>query len=376
MAKLKFIVASTGRFHVLDLARELAEMGHEVIFYSIVPSWRSIKYGLPKECIRSFFWWAIPIIFLERLTRGRLKQYLQYILARYVDYLTSKGLTRCDYFIGMSGLFPLAQAKAKFFFNATTVCERGSTHVLNQLSVLKKIKSKSTSLTKIVDAELRDYDVYDRIMVPSQQVAKTFFNYGVVQNKLLVNPYGVNFLDFNHSKINRKSVSANGDAIFVGLWGLRKGCDILHRLTIETDMTLTHVGSVDDYMLPKNGSKFNSLGVVDQKKLVACYARSSFLILLSREEGLALVQAQALACGLPVLCSQYTGGRDLKRLIAVPEAIVEVDINCFDSVLRGFEQIKCRYAELSGSDLIGPTGRQNLSWRGYAQRYLSAIGKI
>ena len=35
------------------------------------------------------------------------------------------------------------------------------------------------------------------------------------------------------------------------------------------------------------------------------------MVLPSIEEGLALVQGQALACGCPVLCSTNTGGEDL-----------------------------------------------------------------
>jgi glycosyltransferase involved in cell wall biosynthesis len=35
------------------------------------------------------------------------------------------------------------------------------------------------------------------------------------------------------------------------------------------------------------------------------------MILLSIEEGLALVQAQALACGCPVIGTQHTGAEDL-----------------------------------------------------------------
>jgi glycosyltransferase involved in cell wall biosynthesis len=40
-------------------------------------------------------------------------------------------------------------------------------------------------------------------------------------------------------------------------------------------------------------------------------SRSHVLALPSIEEGLALVQAQAMACGCPVVCSTNTGGEDL-----------------------------------------------------------------
>ena len=43
---MKIVVASLGRAHLLDCARELQKQGHDVIFYSITPSWRFNKYGL------------------------------------------------------------------------------------------------------------------------------------------------------------------------------------------------------------------------------------------------------------------------------------------------------------------------------------------
>lgn len=46
---MKINILSSGRFHVCDLARELARNGHDVKFYSFVPTKRAMKFGLPKE---------------------------------------------------------------------------------------------------------------------------------------------------------------------------------------------------------------------------------------------------------------------------------------------------------------------------------------
>ena len=53
------------------------------------------------------------------------------------------------------------------------------------------------------------------------------------------------------------------------------------------------------------------LGSIPQPELAALMSRSHVLALPSIEEGLALVQAQAMACGCPVVCSTNTGGEDL-----------------------------------------------------------------
>jgi glycosyltransferase involved in cell wall biosynthesis len=53
------------------------------------------------------------------------------------------------------------------------------------------------------------------------------------------------------------------------------------------------------------------LGAVPQPRLAELMSTSHVMVLPSIEEGLALVQGQALACGCPVVCSTNTGGEDL-----------------------------------------------------------------
>ena len=76
---------------------------------------------------------------------------------------------------------------------------------------------------------------------------------------------------------------------------------------------------------------------------------------------------------MPLLCSQHTGGNDLKELIDIPDAIVEVDINDPDSIRNGFKKVTKLSDDLTGADLLGDKGRRNLSWRAYAERYSQNI---
>lgn len=63
---MKINILSPGRFHVCDLARELARNGHDVKFYSFVPTKRAVKFGLPKECSASLFWPMSPFLALSK----------------------------------------------------------------------------------------------------------------------------------------------------------------------------------------------------------------------------------------------------------------------------------------------------------------------
>jgi glycosyltransferase involved in cell wall biosynthesis len=53
------------------------------------------------------------------------------------------------------------------------------------------------------------------------------------------------------------------------------------------------------------------LGVVPNTKLNQLYSSSHAFVLPSVEEGLAMVMAEALACGCPVIASESTGAADL-----------------------------------------------------------------
>ena len=69
----------------------------------------------------------------------------------------------------------------------------------------------------------------------------------------------------------------------------------------------------------------------------------------------------------------HTGGNDLKELIDIPDAIVEVDINDPGSIRNGFKKVTKLSDDLTGADLLGDKGRRNLSWRAYAERYSQTL---
>jgi glycosyltransferase involved in cell wall biosynthesis len=52
-------------------------------------------------------------------------------------------------------------------------------------------------------------------------------------------------------------------------------------------------------------------GAIPRTELYEYYSQGSVFVIPSLEEGLALVQAQAMACGLPVIATPNTGAQDL-----------------------------------------------------------------
>ena len=375
MAKaLRIAVATIGRFHVLDLARELSSLGHEVTFYAALNARRVEKFGLPKGTLISFFFYILPFLVAERLSKGKIRSKVQYYNNIVLDFLIARRLEDCDIFIGMSGLCVQSAHAARKKFGAKIIIERGSQHILAQAQILSNINAKEQPIAGAINREIMSYNQADFISIPSAHVAKSFQTYGFKSLQLFKNPYGVNIRSFK-PKSQQTPRPEKLTAIFVGRWGLRKGADLIEKVVQETNITLHQVGPIDDFTFP-NKIGFHRFGSVDQTMLTQFYQKADFLILLSREEGLALVQAQALASGLPILCSQYSGGRDLKGMIEYPQAIIEVDIHQKRSMISGVEKMRDICAELTGQDLLGEKGRKNLSWSSYGERYSDFLIKL
>jgi len=63
--------------------------------------------------------------------------------------------------------------------------------------------------------------------------------------------------------------------------------------------------------LAKSEGAFQYLGVKPRAELHRYYSQASVFAIASIQEGLALVMAQAMACGLPVIATENTGAREL-----------------------------------------------------------------
>ena len=370
--KLRIAVASAGRFHVLDLARELAALGHDVRFYSFVPRKRAIRFGLPAECHVGLLPYVAALILLERIAPKFLPRFVQRLHHTILDRVVTALLQPCDVFIGMSGLYVGAALKARRRYGAKIFIERGSRHILSQRDILAAIPGAGMPQPSTIALELAGYELADKVVVPSLHAEQSFIDQGVPRQKLFRNAYGVELADFSLSD-GAGPVERTGDALFVGQWSLRKGVDLLVEAVRALPGTrLLHAGTLIDAPFPAD-PQFVHLGPVDQQRLAELYRRAAVLVLPSREDGFGLVLIQALACGLPILCSDRTGGEDLKVMIARPEAISIVPHDDIAALTAALGEALRRAPQLAGADLLGDQGRELLTWRAYAKRYEAAL---
>lgn len=363
-------IVSPGRFHVCDLARELDKNGWDVSFYSFVPTKRAMKFGLPAKCNKTVLPFVLPFLVLQKYIKSEWTKQLRIYMQ---DIITSIYMRKCDILIAMSGDFVHTVERAKRH-GATIVLERGSKHILEQKRILESIPSlKGTK--PVPDAnvrrELHDYQNADYIAVASKHVKDSFIKQHFDVNKLFVNPYGVDLSMFHPAENTVKEY----DVIMVGGWSYRKGCDLIVEAIKQSNYRFLHVGSIVDMKFPQCDERFTHIDAVDQRLLTHYYNQTKVFVLPSREEGLAMVQAQGIACNLPMVGSKDSGAEDLKAIVEYPEYITIIKDFTSDYLLEGIKIALEQQKKMNGLQYAG-NAAERLTWKAYGKRYSDFLHKI
>jgi glycosyltransferase involved in cell wall biosynthesis len=371
--RIRVAIATAGRFHVLDLARELNALGYAVDFYSYVPKSRAVRFGLPSVCHRSLTLFAVPALAMERFAPAVPQSVCEWSLYKSLNLAVMTRLRPCDLFIGMSGIYLEAARFAKRRFGAAVWLERGSRHILSQDEILADIPGATRPTSLAIDRELAGYALADRIVIPSAHVKESFHRDQIAYAKLFMNPYGVELEMFPVAQ--RHHSDKEFTLLFVGSWALRKGCDLLVSALIQTPgVRLVHIGSIsNDLAFPADNPRFAHIDPVPQTELVRFYAEADACVIASREEGLALVLAQALATGLPVICTDRTGGADLAHTPALAQHITIIPHDDLSALIAAIAGLRDRHK--SGERLLplANPDRETLSWKAYGRRYAEQI---
>jgi alpha-maltose-1-phosphate synthase len=306
-------VVSAYPFHMVDQARQVQQAGVLERMVTAVP--RS-RVGLPKELVRSRLRWSA-----FRRVAGRAVPRADPLLNRKVvldfDRWAASKLGEPSVVNGLSGFATetLSQASAR---GVTVFCDRGSWHILEQRRVLDEEADRIGSPREyfdpfMIERELLEYELVDRILVPSEPARQSFVRRGINASRVVKVPYGVDISAFSVPTEERRP----GAIVSVGTVGLRKGHHHLieaFRILDTQSASLTLVGPVTpgwDKRLHLDQAGVRATGPVSRSRVVEELQRASMFVLASVQEGLALVIAQAMACGLPVVATEATGVREL-----------------------------------------------------------------
>jgi glycosyltransferase involved in cell wall biosynthesis len=359
-------IAASHRFHLLDLARELQDLGHDVKFYSYVPKKRVMSFGMKPKHIQSLFVPMLPFLALVRLTKG--SDFALRILNLALDYAMAWFMRPCDVYIGLGTVYKKSFIDAKRKFGALTIMEWGSKHIEEQQRILNGIPGVRRQNPYFTERTKHGYDNVDYISVASAHVRNSFEDRGFSSKRIFQNPYGVDLSMFGPTTISSKPF----DIIMVGGWSYRKGCDLLVEACREGSWTLLHVGPIVDLQFPTD-SNMTHVDAVNQKYLSKYYRRARVFVLPSREEGLAMVQPQAVASGLPIVCSPHTGGRDLKGFLSDDKWIIEMQEYTKEALMKCIHEALDLAKQQTSPRKYSDDLDTKMSWKAYGSRYNDAL---
>lgn len=318
---MKVTQAVFGVFHHFELAHQLHRRNHLQKIYSTWPWARLKREGLPRSLVSSFPLLHTTDYLLNRtgLHSQRLSSKMNVWTALSFDRWTNSRIAPCDAFIAISGAGLLTgrkvQARGGIF-----ICDRGSTHQRYQENVVAE-EYRRWNLPQPLNKPhitVREEEIYataDAITVPSTVAKRSFLQMGIAPEKVHIIPYGVRL---DHFARTTEPPQNSFEVLFAGQVSLRKGIPYLLQAFARLkhlNKRLTIVGAIQNDMrtllatLPTGNVIFT--GVLPQAGLAKKMSTSHLLVLPSIEEGLALVQGQAMACGCPVIATTATGAEDL-----------------------------------------------------------------
>ena len=163
-----------------------------------------------------------------------------------------------------------------------------------------------------IQSEIDDADYF---LAASQFVKEGLIQCGAKEDQIKLIPYGANVIS-NIEKENGKE-NAKCKFLFVGQVNYRKGIpyllDVISEMGDTAELTVVGAYNPDDWFVKKYKDAVNIhfTGLVTFDKMQKIYEQSDVFIIPSFAEGMAQVGIEAMACGMPIICTFNSGVSDL-----------------------------------------------------------------
>lgn len=318
--QLTTTIATISRFHSFEVALQLQKRQALKRIYSGLARRFLKRYPVDAGALQTFPWYQTPLEAAQRLKllSPARSMKLEWLAKTALDRHIARTLPDCHVFMALSGI-GLAAGKAAQKRNIAYICDRSSSHIAYQNELLRA-EYEMLDLPyqpiseRMIDREEQEYSEADTIVVPSGFAERSFVERGYAPKRLCRIPFGVNLASF-------KRVCDRDDefvVLFVGSPSVQKGFHYLLQAFVRADIPGAKLKIVGNPLgeTAKLLEKFpvpgiEILGPQFQPEVVRHMSRASVLVLPSIQEGMALVQAEAMACGCPVVASTSTGSEDL-----------------------------------------------------------------
>ncbi len=220
----------------------------------------------------------------------------------------------------------------------------------------------------------QEIQLADHIFVPSSFVQNSLLEAGAKPEKISVIPFGAP-IDYFHPQPKPDKPFRT---LFVGRVGPRKGVHYLlqawQELSLpEAELLLVGINEFPKGWLNQYTKGIRHISSVPHASLNRYYSSANVLVLPSLVEGLALVQLEAMACGIPLITTPNAGGSD----------IVTDGVEGFVIPVRDVEALKEKlewcYTHPEELAQMGQAARhkaEQLTWQQYRQQLASKAQEI
>jgi len=372
---LKVVISVGGRFHAIQLAEQLDKLGYlEKIITT--KSWY-VKGILPSRKFTSILTPEYLGMIARMIPALRHRGYYSYIKDNLFDALARKYIPPCDIFHAWGNYALISMPYARKY-HAKVIIERGSTHPHFQDEILREeCKRFNVNIEKahpqIIDKGLKEIELADRVIIPSEFVRRSFLEHGVPNEKLSMIPYGINPAHFQ--QVGKKDDVFR--VLFVGNISVQKGVHYLLAAWKKAKLNhaeLVFAGHIEDEMKPilaHYEGMFRFAGHVKHEELYTLYSDASVFVLPSLQEGSALVTYEAMACGLPLLVSENTGSiaRDAVHGFIIP--VRNSDVIAEKLTWYSENEEKARSMGQQGKAYV-----QEFTWQRYASQVVQVYKQV
>lgn len=247
---------------------------------------------------------------------NKLSKWLDFNLPVLFDWLAAKKLKNANVLLtwAWSGLSSIKQIKKQggiALVEECGSCNKFQNELLEEEYKNLGLKFETPTPNFIIERQLEEAEIADYLLCPSQHVINSFVTNGIEKEKCILIPYGVNLGIFKPLWLKKEEFTL----ICVGTIGVRKGYLYLFRaleiISKEIPVKCIIIGRTENQFQPyfdKHKHLFTHYEHIAHHELVKYYNQASLFVFPSLDEGMALVQLEAMACGLPIICTTNSGG--------------------------------------------------------------------
>ena len=299
---------------------------------------------------------------------------------RFQELIPDAALKEVDVVIGFdTSSWILAERCKKF--NIKFILDVSIGHPISKEIIYQKLfrdypewKEQILPKDKIhIEEEAKEMLLADLIVVPGNFVKQTLLENSVPEQKIKLNQFGTITDQFRNDITKKQNESNKISFLFMGSFTARKGLPFLLNAWAEMDtsnaeLVMAGYGEIPDgIIIPPNVS---NRGVVAKDERKELFYSCDVFVFPSFFEGLAQVQIEAMAAGLPIIGTNNSGAED----------IVDNGINGIIIETGNKEQLKTALRFfINNSSLIKNMGiaaqkkAEEFTWDNYGRRWKNIL---